>query len=144
MFEPGTPYDDSGLCRPPAGAVGLSAIRDPGDGSMRQYSSVEFTRGWHGVEHFIRTLRAFGYVKPSSTEPSYAVLDVLDANGDIIGDYDIPHPQAFKYIYRKLDLRVEDSADIEAAITKAEQREAGCGGPGPTPRRGGVHTIPRA
>jgi hypothetical protein len=105
---PGTPYDNnSGLLRPPAGAVGLSAIRILPDGSMRQYTGVEFTRGWAGVERFIRTLRAFGFVAPSSSEPSYGVLDVLDTEGDIIGDYDIPHAQAFRFIYRKLQLRVE-------------------------------------
>jgi hypothetical protein len=106
---PGTPYDDSGLLRPPAAAVGLSAIRGLPDGSMRQYTSVEFTRGWNGVERFIRTLRAVGYIKPSSAAPSYAVLDVLDVDGDIIGDYDVPTAAAFRYIKRKLDLRVEVS-----------------------------------
>lgn len=69
----GTSYDDTcGLLRPPVGAVGLSAIRAVGPtGVMRQYSAVEFRRGWHGVEHFIRTLRAVGYVRPS-TETGYA------------------------------------------------------------------------
>jgi hypothetical protein len=110
-MDPGTPYDDtSGLLRPPAGAVGLSAIRALPDGSMRQYSSVEFTRGWNGVEHFIRTLRAIGGIKPSSVEPSYALLDVLDAEGDIIGDYAIPDAKAFRYVKRKLELRVEDES----------------------------------
>lgn len=104
----GTPYDDaSALCRPPSGAVGLSAIRGLPDGSMRQYNAVEFTQGWYGVERFIRTLRAIGFVEPSSAAPSYAVLDVLDADGDIIGDYNIPHARAFRYVYRKLKLRVE-------------------------------------
>jgi hypothetical protein len=77
------------------------------DGSMRQYTAVEFTRGWAGVEHFIRTLRAVGYIKPSSPEPSYAILDVLDFDGDIIADYDVPTVAAFRYIKRKLQLRVE-------------------------------------
>lgn len=103
---PGTPYDGTGLLRPPPDAVGLSVIRGLPDGSMRQYTSVEFARGWNGVEHFIRTLMAFGYVKPSSAEPSYAVLDVLDADEDIIGDYDVPTASAFRYIKRKLQLRV--------------------------------------
>lgn len=82
----GQPYDERGLLRPPANAVGLSAIRAVGrQGVMRQYSAVEFRRGWAGVEHFIRILRAVGYVKPSGTAPCYAVLDVLDADGDIVG-----------------------------------------------------------
>lgn len=106
-MEPGTPYDErSGLLRPPAEAVGLSAIRCLPDGSARQYTGVDFTRGWAGVEHFIRTLRAVGYVKPCRAAPSYAVLDVLDANGDILDSYDLPNAKAFKYVYRKLRLRV--------------------------------------
>lgn len=106
---PGAPYDEtSGLLHPPAAAVGLSAIRAlPPNGAARQYSAVEFKRGWAGVEHFIRTLRAVGYVKPSTAAPCYAVLDVLDAAGDIIFNYDIPHARAFAFIYRKLKLRVE-------------------------------------
>jgi hypothetical protein len=106
---PGTPYDEtSGLLYPPAAATGLSAIRAlPPNGAMRQYSAVEFDRGWAGVEHFIRTLRAVGYIKPSSAAPSYAVLDVLDTDGDIIFDYDIPTAVAFRFIKRKLQLRVE-------------------------------------
>lgn len=45
--------------------------------------------------------------QPTSTAPSYAVLDVLNADGDIIGDYDVPTVAAFRYIKRKLQLRVE-------------------------------------
>lgn len=107
-MEPGTLYDDrSGLRRPPAGATGISAIRILPGGGMRQFSAVEFRRGWSGVERFIRILRAVGYVRPTKAEPSYAVLDVLDADGDIIGDYDVPNARAWRYIYRKLKLRAE-------------------------------------
>lgn len=111
---PGTPYDTtSGLLHPPAEAVGLSAIRAlPPNGAARQYSAVEFERGWAGVEHFIRTLRAVGYIRPSTPEPCYAVLDVLDANGDIIFNYDVPHSRAFAFIYRKLKLRVESEDGV--------------------------------
>lgn len=108
---PGTPYDSSGLLRPPAAAVGLSAIRGMPNGSMRQYSAVGFHSGWAGVEHTIRTLRAVGYVRPSSTQPSYAVLDVLDDKDDIIFDYDIPHARAFSYLKRRLHLVVEPEPD---------------------------------
>lgn len=106
-MEPGTPYDHaSGLCSPPANAVGLSAMR-PVRGVARNYIGVEFTRGWNGVEHFVRMLMKVGFISPSSSAPSYAVLDVLDADGDIIGDYAVPHARAFRFIYRKLGLRVE-------------------------------------
>jgi len=108
---PGTAYGDSDLLRPPANAVGLSAIRVLPDGSMRQYSAVGFHSGWGGVEHFIRTLRAVGFIRPSSSDTSYAVLDVLDANDDIIFDYCIPTSRAFKYVKRRLKLTVVDIED---------------------------------
>jgi hypothetical protein len=73
---------------------------------MRQFCEIGFDRGWPGVEHFVRTCWALGFIKPSSAEPSYGVLDVLDSGGDIIGDYDIPDADAWRYIYRKLGLRV--------------------------------------
>lgn len=112
-MEPGTPYDHaSGVLSPPAGAVGLSAMR-PVRGVARNYTAVEFTRGWNGVEHFIRTLMKVGYIAPSSSAPSYAVLDVLDADGDIIGDYDVPNAKAFGYIKRKLKLRVEPEPAVD-------------------------------
>lgn len=121
----GTPYDESGLLRPPAAAVGLSAVRALPDGSMRQYSAVEYPR-WNGVEHFIRTLRAVGYVRPSSVKPSYAVLDVLDAEGDIIGDYDIPTAHAFAYVKRKLKLTVVDvEAELARLATGSSPSESG-------------------
>jgi hypothetical protein len=118
---PGVPYGDkSGLCQPPAGAVGLSAMRALRSGAARQYTAVEFERGWNGVERFIRTLRAVGYVKPSSTEGCYAVLDVLDADGDIIGDYAIPTNRAFAFVKRKLNLRV---VDVDAEVERYRRRE---------------------
>lgn len=122
---PGVPYEgSSGLCQPPAGAVGLSAVRALRNGVARQYTAVEFDRGWNGVEHFIRTLRAVGYVKPAGSAASYAVLDVLDANDDIIGEYDIPTNRAFAYVKRKLNLRV---VDVEAEVARYRREQASGG-----------------
>lgn len=89
-------------------AVGFTAFRALPDGTGRAYTGVEFTRGWAGADHFLRQLRACGFVKNSSDDPEsgYAVLDVLDLNGDIVQDYEVPTAHAFKYIYRKLQLRV--------------------------------------
>lgn len=110
-MEPGTRYDDtSELRRPPAGAIGLSAVRGLPGGAMRQYTSIEFSRGWAGVERFIRILRAVGYIEPCTPKDSYAVLDVIDADGDILDSYDLPHARAFKYVYRTLQLRIEEGS----------------------------------
>ena len=102
-------------------AVGLSVIRGLRNGSMRQYTSVEFTRGWPGVDHFLRQLRACGYVRPSGVGPSYAVLDVLDVDEDIVQDYDIPTAAAFRYVKRKLKLRV---VDVDAELAKIGRSRA--------------------
>lgn len=88
-------------------AIGFSAIRGLPDGSMRQYSAVEFDHGREGAAQFLHRAKALGFVRPSSVEPSYAVLDVIAANDDIVQDYDIPTAQAFRYIKRKLKLTVE-------------------------------------
>jgi hypothetical protein len=118
-ISPGTPYDDTGLLRPPAEAVGLSALRVLRDGSPRQYSAVKFARGWDGVDRFICILRATGQIRASSTATDgYAILDVLDADGDIIADYDIPTARAFKYVKRELRLTVLD-IDAEVALIQA-------------------------
>lgn len=89
-------------------ATGFTVFRVLPDGTGRSYSAVEFTRGWAGAEHFLRQLRACGYVKNSSTDPDsgYAVLDVLDADDDIVQDYEVPSGAAFAYIKRKLRLTV--------------------------------------
>lgn len=101
---------DRGLPQPHPNAVGLTAFRALPNGVGRQYTAVEFERGWNGVEHFIRTLNAVGYVRPSTADSGgYAVLDVLDVNGDIVQDYDIPTADAFRYVKRKLRLTVEST-----------------------------------
>lgn len=93
-------------------ATGYAAFRCLPDGTGRNYSAVEFTRGWAGAEQFLRQLRACGFVKNSSNNPDdgYAVLDVLNADGDIVQDYEVPTAQAFRYIKRKLRLTVEEHA----------------------------------
>lgn len=95
-------------------ATGLTVFRILPDGNGRAYSSVEFTRGWAGTDHFLRQLKACGFVKNSTTEEGtcYAVLDVLNADGDIVQDYEVPTAQAFRFIKRKLKLTVA-SEDAE-------------------------------
>lgn len=90
-------------------AVGFTLFRVLPNGEGRAYTSVEFARGWAGADHFLRQLRACGYVKNSSaTQDGWHVLDVLNADGDIVQDYAVPpHPSgAFAFIKRKLRLQV--------------------------------------
>lgn len=95
---------------PPAGAVAMTAFRELPDGRARQYTEA-WTPGnpWQGCEHFIRTCGALGFLRESKSGHAYAVLDAIDEDGGILATYDIPHAQAFRFIYRKLHLRVSET-----------------------------------
>lgn len=87
-------------------AIGFTLFRELPSGAGRAYSSVEFTRGWAGADHFRRQLRAFGFVQNCTPAKAYGLLDAIDAEGDIVQTYDIPTARAFAYIKRKLKLTV--------------------------------------
>ncbi|MGH3192232.1 MAG: hypothetical protein ACRDPY_34425 [Streptosporangiaceae bacterium] len=72
---------------------------------------------WQGCEHFIRTCGALGFLLESGPARAYALLDAIGEDGEILETYDVPHAQAFKFIYRKLKLRV--------VSTDGAQRPAG-------------------
>lgn len=98
-------------------ATGFTLLRVLPNGGCRNYTAVEFARGWAGADHFLRTLRAVGYVIDSKGAPDgWHVLDVLDAKGDIVQDFAIPPTpsRAMKFIIRKLGLRVERVEDALA------------------------------
>lgn len=86
-------------------ASALSAFRILPDGNGRAYTIVEAPAGRAAIERTIRMARAVGYLT-EDTDPSYAVLDVLNDNDDIVQDYTIPTAHAFKWWYRRLGLRV--------------------------------------
>lgn len=91
---------------PHPAAHALSMFRMLADGRGRQYSAVTFPRNpWQGCEHTIRMATAVGWIKKA--DHPYAVLDVLDVNGDIVQDFSIPDALAFRQLKRKLKLVVE-------------------------------------
>ena len=96
-------------------ATGFKLFRCLPDGTGRDYTGVEFARGWAGADQFRRLLHAVGYIRNSSAEPSYGVLDVLGADGDLLQDYDVPSAEAFAFIKRKLKLTVEPAEQPSAA-----------------------------
>lgn len=101
--------------QPPAGTVALTVFRELPDGSGRQYTATTWPRDpWQGCEHFVRTCAAVGFVRDSTPEHAYAVLDAINDDGDVLKTWDIMTAQAFRYIYRKLNLRVEseDGFDV--------------------------------
>ena len=121
----GTPYDDkSGVLRPPAEAIALSAIRGLPSGAMRQYTAVEYPRGWAGVEHDVRTFWALGLLAPTEVD-GYAVLDVLNAEGEEVADYTVRTSEGFAYIKKRLCLTVVDTDAIVRSLNTGSNPSAG-------------------
>jgi hypothetical protein len=96
------------LPTPPADAVALTAFRELASGRGVKYTEAWFPANpWQGCEHFIRTCGALGFLRESSADfKAYALLDVVDEDGEIVATYDVTTAQAWRYIYRKLKLRV--------------------------------------
>lgn len=95
---------------PPDKPVALTAFRALPDGTGRQYTATTFPKNpWQGCEHMVRMAGHVGYLLPSCSKDCrhYAVLDVLAEDGDIVHDYCIPTAKAFRWWYRKLNLRIE-------------------------------------
>jgi hypothetical protein len=90
-------------------AVALTAFRALPDGSGREYTATTFPQDpWQGCERMVRMARACGFVPRTKCQgrcDCYAVLDVLDEDGDNIQDFCITTAQAFQWFYRKLHLR---------------------------------------
>jgi len=88
-------------------AVALTAFRALPDGSGRAYTISEAPSRAHAIKFSLRRAWAVGYVRPSTHTPCdcYAVLDVLDANDEIVQDFCVPSAAAFRWWYRTLDLR---------------------------------------
>lgn len=92
---------------PKAHALALFRILPNGEG--RKYTATTFPANpWAGCERFIRTCYAVGMLG-GDPETSYAVLDVIDADHDIVQDFPIPNANAFQWIKKKLDIAVLDA-----------------------------------
>jgi hypothetical protein len=79
---------------PPSTATALSAVRALPSGEARGYTTVEGP--YRLIERTVRTAWHVGYVTRAG-EDSYAVIDVIDDNSDIIADYGVPHARAFQW-----------------------------------------------
>lgn len=89
-------------------ALALSAFRILPNGRGRAYTVVSAPSGHRAVERVVRMARAFGFIEPPASKPSYAMLDVwADEDTGVVQDYSIPHARAWRWWYRKLGLRVE-------------------------------------
>jgi hypothetical protein len=93
-------------------AHALSGFRVLPNGDSRQYTATTFPRSpYKGCEQIIRMATAFGYLAADG-ERYYAVLDVLDEDGDIVQDFRIRDATAFRWFYRKLHWRIEPAAAV--------------------------------
>lgn len=89
------------------GAVALRPVRVVGE-EFRFYEATTFPkRPWGGCEWTLRKLRACGQL---ADDGSGIVLDVLDANHDVIQDFPLTKA-GFEYLRRTLKFRVEP-ADV--------------------------------
>lgn len=88
-------------------AAALTAVRAINATELRAYTTAVPENGWPQICRIIRQARATGRIAPTGSPGAYAVLDVLDAHGDIVQDYAIPNARAWRWWYRKLHLRVD-------------------------------------
>jgi hypothetical protein len=100
---------DGGALKPlVASAHALRLFRALPNGEGRAYTATTFPRDpWRGCERFLRMCRHVGWITPDSRCDGYAVLDVLDVDGDIVQDFTVLDPQAFQQIKRRLGAVVE-------------------------------------
>jgi hypothetical protein len=93
----------------PAQAHGLTLFRILPNGEGRTYTATTFPLApYQGCERMVRMARSVGWIAES--DDSYGLLEVLDENGDILADYDIPTARAFAALKKKLNVVIEEAA----------------------------------
>ncbi|CAB4896126.1 unannotated protein [freshwater metagenome] len=91
---------------PVDGAVALTLFRALPNGDTRGYTATTFPKDpWQGCEQMVRMAAALGYIDSAGGD-CYAVLDVLDCDGDIVQDYPIRSAAGFRFLKRKLGVVV--------------------------------------
>lgn len=112
------PTPDAEL-HPDAHALGAARIVAPDE--LRIYTATTFPNDpWSGCNHMLRMLRATGGLARTE-EDDYAVLDVFNADGDIVQDFALTR-DGFRFAYRKLDWRV---VDVEAELAAVSGGDGG-------------------
>ncbi|SEN88449.1 hypothetical protein [Nonomuraea pusilla] len=96
-------------------AVAVSAFRGLPDGTGRQYTISEAPSKREAIKASIHRAKAIGFIQATTHREAdsgpcdcYAVLDILDANDEIVQDFCIPTARAFQWWYRHLDLRIAE------------------------------------
>lgn len=89
-------------------AFALRPVRVIGDG-FRYYEATTFPQDpWKGCELYLRRLAFFGHLREDGKEGQEIVIDVLDANGDIIQDFPVTR-EGFRLLRRWLRFKVDAS-----------------------------------
>jgi hypothetical protein len=95
----------------PPEAHALTLFRILPNGECRTYSATTFPRApYQGCERMVRMARAVGAISESGE--SYGLLEVLDENGDILADFDIPTAAEFAWLKKKLNIVVEEVESV--------------------------------
>lgn len=99
--------------RVPPETAALTIFRILKNGEPRRYSATTFPSDpLHGCDQMVRMALATGAISSTphvaGQPPGYGVLDVLDAQGDIIADFEIPNAAGFRFLKRKLNIVVEE------------------------------------
>lgn len=106
----------------PPGTVALSLFRVLANGEPRRYSATTFpSNPAGGCDQIVRMALATGAISTTPHQAGqpdgYGVLDVLDVQGDIIADFEIPNAQGFAWLKKKLNIVVEEiEPDPEPAV----------------------------
>lgn len=96
----------------PAEAHALTLFRILKNGKGRTYSATTFPQDpYAGCERTIRMARAVGWITQDGSE-SYGLLEVIDASGDILTDYEIPTASAFAQLKKRLNIVVEEVEEV--------------------------------
>jgi len=90
----------------PAAAIGLSAFRVLKNGEGRQYSAAIF-REPAGLRRELGKYAFFRWISDDQSRDAYAVLDVITSDCEVVHDFTITSPDAFRRIKKLLNLEVE-------------------------------------
>jgi len=89
-------------------AYALRPVRALKDG-FRYYEATTFPENpWQGCEVYLRRLAFLGHLREDEEEGQEIVIDVLNANGDIIQDFPVSK-QGFNLLRRWLKFKVDTS-----------------------------------
>lgn len=95
----------------PENAHALRLFRILPNGEPRTYSATTFpTNPYQGCERMIRMARAVGWIG-GNPEDSYGLIEAIDDEWSILGDWPIPDANSFAALKKKLGIVVVPTPD---------------------------------